>query len=76
MRQTLLTQSGAPGRVIGWTNFSHKHSVHGFCRSFQCFTVFVCICLSILLIFLGVELPLCIVVTLSKNAITCFLESS
>ena len=23
MKQTTLTQSGAPGRVIGWTNFSH-----------------------------------------------------
>ena len=22
-KQTTLTQSGAPGRVIGWTNFSH-----------------------------------------------------
>ena len=22
MKQTTLTQSGAPGRVIGWTNFS------------------------------------------------------
>ena len=21
--QTMLTQSGAPGHVIGWTNFSH-----------------------------------------------------
>ena len=25
MRLTTLTQSGAPGRVIGWTNFSHHH---------------------------------------------------
>ena len=23
LKQTTLTQSGAPGRVIGWTNFSH-----------------------------------------------------
>ena len=23
MRQTMLTQSGAPGRVIGWNNSSH-----------------------------------------------------
>ena len=29
-----------------------------------------------LLILVGIELPLCIVVTLSQNAITCFLESS
>ena len=28
------------------------------------------------LILVGVELPLCIVVTLSQNAVTCFLESS
>ena len=26
MRQTMLTQSGAPGHVIGWTNFSHNFS--------------------------------------------------
>ena len=31
--------------------------------------------LFILLILVGVELLLCIVVTLSQNAITCFLES-
>ena len=30
----------------------------------------------ILLILVGVELPLCIVVTVCENAITCFLESS
>ena len=41
MKQTTLTQSGAPGRVIGWTNFSHKHSMHGFCRNFQHYTGFV-----------------------------------
>ena len=41
MRQTTLTQSRAPGRVIGWTNFSHQHSEHGFCRNFQFFTGFV-----------------------------------
>ena len=28
----MLTQSGAPGHVIGWTNFSHYHSIHGFCK--------------------------------------------
>ena len=32
--------------------------------------------LFIMLILVGVELPLCMVVTLSQNAITCFLESS
>ena len=41
------------------------------------FSIFHWICpLFILLILLGVELPSCIVVTLSQNAITCFLESS
>ena len=29
-----------------------------------------------LLILVGVELPLCVVVTLSQNAVLCFLESS
>ena len=39
--------------------------------------IFHWICLlSILLILLGVELPLCVVVTLSKNVVLCFLESS
>ena len=42
------------------------------------FSMFHWICLLfILLILVGVELPLCIIVTLSlKNAITSFLESS
>ena len=31
---------------------------------------------SILLILVGVELPLCVVVTLFWNAVLCFLESS
>ena len=34
-------QSGAPGCVIGLTNFSHYHSMHGFCRNFQHFAAFV-----------------------------------
>ena len=41
MRQTMLTQSGAPGRVIGWINLSHWHSMNGFRRNFQCLTGFV-----------------------------------
>ena len=41
MKQTTLTQSGAPGRVICWTNFLHKHSMHGLRRNFRCFTGFV-----------------------------------
>ena len=43
MRQTALTQSGVPGRVIDWTNSL----------------------LLILLVLVGVELPLCLVATLS-----------
>ena len=31
---------------------------------------------SVLLILMGIKLPLCIVVTLSSNTITCLLESS
>ena len=53
MRQTTFTESGAPGRVIGRTNFSTFHRI--------------CL-LLILLILVGVELLLCkvvIVVTLS-----------
>ena len=57
----MLAQSGAPGRVIGWTNFSHQHSIHGFRRNFQHCTGFV----YYFLILVGVEIPLCIVVTLS-----------
>ena len=41
------------------------------------FFIFHWICLpSILLILLGAELPLCVFVTLSQNAVLCFLESS
>ena len=57
MRQMTLTQSGAPGHVIGST-------FHWICLLF------------ILLILVGVELLLYIVITLSWNAMTCFLESS
>ena len=40
-------------------------------------SIFHWICLLfITLILVGIELPLCIVVTLSQNAVTCFLESS
>ena len=37
----MLTQSEAPGHVIGWTSFSHWHSMHRFCRNFQHCTGFV-----------------------------------
>ena len=41
------------------------------------FFIFHWICLpSALLILVGVELPLCVVVTLSQNVVLCFLESS
>ena len=41
------------------------------------FFTFHWICLPfILLILVGVELPLCAIVTLSLNAVSCFLESS
>ena len=41
------------------------------------FSMFDWICLLFtLLILVGVELSLCLVVILSENAITCFLESS
>ena len=47
----------------GLTSHITQHSMHGFCLLF------------LFLILVGVELPSCIVVTLSYNAITCFLES-
>ena len=41
------------------------------------FFAFHWICLPfILLILVGVELPLCVIFTLSQNAVLCFLESS
>ena len=61
MRQIMLTQSGAPGYVIGWTNFSHLHSVHGFRRNFN---VLLDLSSNIyLLVLVGVELSLSVVVT-------------
>ena len=72
IRQTTLTQSRAPDRVIGWTNFSHEHSVHGLRQNVPYFNLSA----IYLFVLVGVELPLCIAVTLSQNATTCFLESS
>ena len=61
----MLTQSGAPGCVIGWTDFSHQHSIHGFHQNFQHCTGFVhYLFCFVLLILMGAELPLCIVVIL------------
>ena len=52
---------------------SCHHSIHWFRRFFT----FHWICLPfVLLILVGVELPLCVIVTLSQNAVSCFLESS
>ena len=63
MRQTTLTQSGAPGRVIGWDNFSHWLSIQRFRWNFQ--TLYWICLLFNFYILLGDELPLCIVATLS-----------
>ena len=74
MRQTTLTQSGVPGRVIAWT-ISHTSTQYIDFVDFLHFTGFTCLTF-ILLILVGVELPLWVVVTLSWNAVSCFLESS
>ena len=61
MRQMTLAQSGAPGCVIGWTNFLHKQN--NTC-SLSKFSIFYWICLLvILLISVGVELLLYLAVT-------------
>ena len=63
MRKTTLTQSGAPGRVIGWP-ISHTDTQY---MDLSKFSTFHWICLLfIVLTLVGVELPLCIVVTLSN----------
>ena len=49
-------------KIIGLTNFYHYHSMHGFCQNFKYVTGFV---FYILVILVRVELPLCIVATLS-----------
>ena len=56
----MLTQSGAPGRVIDWTNFSHQHfNVYTTSE----FSIFHWICPLYLLVLVGVGLPLCVTVT-------------
>ena len=62
MRQMTLTQSGEPGRVIGLTNFSHLHSMHGFRRNVQFFHWILSAIYFIFLILVGIELLLCMVV--------------
>ena len=64
MKQTMLIQFGAPGRFSDWTNLSHFQIVRGFADYI------------ILLVLMGVELLWCLDVTLSKDALTCFLKSS
>ena len=59
MRHTTLTKCGASGRVIGWTNFSHKQMVH-FIKIFQFYWIRLLFMLHVLT---GVELVLCLAVT-------------
>ena len=73
MRQTTLTESGARCRIIGGVSFSHKHSICGFVEIFSVSLDLSSICFAQ---FVDAELPLCIIITLSWNAITCFVESS
>ena len=49
-------------KIISWTNFYHLHWTHGFCQNFKYVTGFVFYLFCSLV---GVELPLCIVATLS-----------
>ena len=72
MKQTTFTQSGAPGRVNGWTNFSHWHSVD----YIKIFNISLDLSTIYLLVLVGVNVPLHVAVTPSYNAITCFLELS
>ena len=69
MKQTTLTQSGAPGRrVIGWIN-SHTSKLYmGFVEIFNASLDLPDI---ILLVSMGAELLFCLD-ALSKNAITCY----
>ena len=62
MRQTTLTQFGAPGRVIGLPISHTSTQFIDFCRFFIFHWIYLP---SILLILVGVELPLCVVVTVS-----------
>ena len=73
MRQMILIQSRAPGCY--WLDQFLTLALNAWILSR--FSIFHRICLLfIVLILVDVDLPLCIVVTLSQNAITCFLESS
>ena len=63
----MFTQSGAPGRVIGWTNSYTSTQYIDFVDNFT----FQWICLPIiLLILVGVELPLRAVVTILECCVT------
>ena len=68
----MLTQSGAPVELLAGP-ISHTSTQY---IDFVDIFTFHWICLPfILLILVGVELPLCVIVTLSQNAVSCFLES-
>ena len=56
MRQMTLTQSGAPGRVIGWLN---SHTSTQYMDFVEIFNISLNLLLFILLILVGVDLPLC-----------------
>ena len=75
MWQTTLTQSGAPIVVLLAGPEIPQLALNTWILSK--FSVFYWISLQfILLILVDVELPLHMVVTLSKDTITCFLKSS
>ena len=69
IRQTKHTQSGAPCHLIGWTNSRISIQYMDFVEIF-----IVSLDLSTIYLFslVGFEPPSCLVVTLSKNAITAF----
>ena len=75
MRQTTFTQSGAAGRVI-WPDDQFLTLALNTWISLIFSTLYWICQLFIFLILVGVELPLCIIVTLCWNATTSFLESS
>ena len=68
----MLTQSGAPGSRY-WLDQFLTLAFNTWISSKSSTLYWICL-LLIFLILVGAELPLCIVVTLSQNAVTCFLE--
>ena len=49
---------------------------HSSIQCMDCVNILLGLSIIHLLVLVGVELPLCVAVTLYKNAMTCFLESS